>query len=282
MLFCLHQSIRSHLISLKIHASHKYGFKNFWNFFVFDSRINKDYSRPDALRQLSLLGVVDKDVLAKIESLSDCHGKNLTLQESTKDYFFKESIPPWASMNVADHIKPTILLSELSTYISSRKTIFIAPGSVWATKKWSKEGYREVIEEWVDEANIVLVGSKGEIELCQELAKGIDSIIDLSGQTSLYELAGVFKQGDVLVTNDSGAMHVAASAGLPILSIFGPTTLKIGYRPWSSQATVIQRPLKCRPCGKHGHDKCPIGTHECMKSISAKVVSRQIKKYFLT
>ena len=83
------------------------------------------------------------------------------------------------------------------------------------------------------------------------------------------QLVDMFTQGTALVCNDSGAMHAAAAAGLPTVAVFGPTVLAQGFRPWQNQAMVVQRRLECRPCGKHGSDKCPIGTHACMEGIEA-------------
>jgi heptosyltransferase-2 len=78
---------------------------------------------------------------------------------------------------------------------------------------------------------------------------------------------------ELVVTNDSAGQHLAALAGTKTVSVFGPTVLPFGFRPWNSQAIVVERfGLSCRPCGKHGPMKCPIGTHECMKSIRSNEV----------
>jgi len=60
--------------------------------------------------------------------------------------------------------------------------------------------------------------------------------------------------------------------GTPLVSIFGPTTPSQGYTPWNKKSRVVEIPLDCRPCGAHGHNKCPIGTHDCMKKISPEMV----------
>jgi len=67
-------------------------------------------------------------------------------------------------------------------------------------------------------------------------------------------------------------MHLGSTAGTPTVSIFGPTILEFGYRPWNARAEIVQIDLSCRPCGKHGAKKCPLGTHACMKGISSRVV----------
>jgi heptosyltransferase-2 len=67
-------------------------------------------------------------------------------------------------------------------------------------------------------------------------------------------------------------MHMAALSGLPTVAAFGPTTLDLGYRPWSASAAVAQRDLPCRPCGKHGAERCPINSHACMAGLSPATV----------
>jgi heptosyltransferase-2 len=70
------------------------------------------------------------------------------------------------------------------------------------------------------------------------------------------------------VCNDSGAQHLAGLVGTPTVSIFGPTVPQQGFVPWNPNVQLIEnKNLKCRPCGKHGPESCPIGTHECMNSI---------------
>jgi heptosyltransferase-2 len=87
-------------------------------------------------------------------------------------------------------------------------------------------------------------------------------------------------KAEALICNDSGLMHLASVAGLPTVAVFGPTTIALGYRPWQNQARVVERELFCRPCGKHGHVRCPLNTHECMKSISESQVLKEFRKVY--
>jgi heptosyltransferase-2 len=67
---------------------------------------------------------------------------------------------------------------------------------------------------------------------------------------------------------------LAALVSAPTVGIFGPTILEFGFRPWNSNAIVVEthKQLTCRPCGKHGPQVCPVGTHECMESINVETV----------
>ncbi len=79
----------------------------------------------------------------------------------------------------------------------------------------------------------------------------------------------LMQRSQLVVSNDSGSQHLASLVETPLVSIFGPTVLSQGFGPWQNKAVVAQATgLTCRPCGRHGHDKCPIGTHVCMTSLT--------------
>ncbi|MEZ4871491.1 MAG: glycosyltransferase family 9 protein [Bdellovibrionales bacterium] len=146
----------------------------------------------------------------------------------------------------------------------------MAPGSVWATKKWTAEGYAELAKKLQENGyQIAFIGAENEKEECEKIIRQVGRAINLCGSTNLIESMLLMRRSALLVTNDTGAAHLASLVGLKTISIFGPTVLEFGYRPWNSASIINQVPLKCRPCGKHGSDKCPIGTHDCMKLVNA-------------
>ncbi len=266
VIFVPHESPRTALWMLRLKAKHKVAFRNWWNGLIYDKRVTKPVAFPDALRQLSLLTPLDFKLAEsfcseEVQELRNPQGRTPEILE-----FSQPAIPEWASMQVAAHI-------------GGRNVIFMAPGSVWATKRWTPRGYTELACLLLARGyEIELVGSKGEKALCEEIERAVlqdnpgAKIKTTSGKTSLSDLVEVFRTGIALITNDSGAMHAAAAAGLPTVAIFGPTTLDLGFRPWQNQARVVQLDMDCRPCGKHGHDKCPLGHHHCMEKISATKV----------
>lgn len=267
---CPHESYRSAFLvrSLKVREE-AVGFKKYWNAPFFTRRVRKNYFLPDALRQLSLLAAVSPQFEQVYE------GAGLERFNNRSDRFAvtyqKECLPEWASMR-------------LKTPMPSRdrQTVFLAPGSVWPTKRWTLDGYVDLAKALVrrgDEA--VLVGSPAEAELCETIQSQVPEARNTAGKTNLMELVDLLTTGHALVCNDSGAMHAAAVAGLPTVAIFGPTTLDLGFRPWQSRATVVQVDLNCRPCGKHGGKKCPIGTHQCMKDITAETVLKELDRLIL-
>jgi heptosyltransferase-2 len=117
------------------------------------------------------------------------------------------------------------------------------------------------------------MGGPGEEELCEKIGQQIPGALNLAGRTSLLETTTVLSGAKLVVTNDSGGQHLAALSGVPTVAVFGPTVPEFGFIPWNKQAQVVEnKTLACRPCGKHGHQICPIGTHICMTSITADQV----------
>jgi heptosyltransferase II len=251
-----HQSLRSANLVRQLRGKKKIGFKTWWNFPAFDSRVERPMHLPDALRQLALLTAVDPDLSKQLEKLQIAvHNRSPLFTRADLP-----EIPDWASMSISKFSKPQA---------QREKTVFLAPGSQWATKRWTPDGFASVGKAYRERGyDVVLVGSAPEKEICNEIESKIPDSKNLCGTTSLTELAELFSRGQLLIVNDSGLMHLGAVAEIPTVAVFGPTTLELGYRPWQPHALVVESDLACRPCGKHGHQKCPIGTHACMKSIS--------------
>lgn len=150
-----------------------------------------------------------------------------------------------------------------SGFDESKKTITIATGSVWKTKKWGNEKYSELAKLALREYNVIAIGGK---EDYFDLPNGV---INMMGKTSFEQTFHLLSIADLLVTNDSAPTHFATITNTPTITIFGATHPMFGFSPLASNSTVIQNDkLKCRPCRIHGENKCPLGTHECMTSIN--------------
>ena len=255
-----HQSVRTALWMRRLHARRaKVGFAQWWNRGFFQKRVPPSPALPDALRQLSLMVPLDAE-LERLFQGDDLQRLRSPVSQASPLDLRAPTIPPWASMRVLEN-RP------------AGRRIFMAPGSVWATKQWTATGYVELarlIQE--NRFAVELVGSAAERGLCEAIAGQVEGVRNRAGQTSLAELAELLRGGVALVCNDSGAMHAAAAVGLPTVAIFGPTTLALGFRPWNQRSLVVQRELSCRPCGKHGAQRCPLGTHACMREISVAQV----------
>jgi len=162
----------------------------------------------------------------------------------------------------------------------SVKLIAIAPGSMWETKKWPKENYKKLISQLtINNYGVVFIGNKAERKLCEEI-KPDRNYVNLAGKLSVLESAAVIELCDLMICNDSGAMHIANAMKTDVFAFFGPTVKEIGYFPFRENDKVFEVNLDCRPCGSHGSDKCPLGHFNCMNSISVDSVLKEIKMKF--
>jgi heptosyltransferase-2 len=150
----------------------------------------------------------------------------------------------------------------------------VAPGSVWATKRWTPAGFAAVIVGLVDEgARCVVLGGRDEVTLAEEVrARSGGRATVLAGRTDIATLVAVVDRLALLIANDSAPMHVACARGVPVVAIFCATTPAFGYGPYGAQATVVEAALDCRPCARHGGRRCPRGTEDCMRLVEPAVV----------
>lgn len=168
----------------------------------------------------------------------------------------------------------------------SRRLIVLAPGAAYGqAKQWPPARVAEVAARLIRDrdATCVMVGAGHDRDAARAVESSLPDatgvlrsrLIDLTGQTSLPELMGVISRADAVVANDSGAMHLAAGLGRPVVAIFGPTDER-ATRPVgpAGQNDVLTAKVFCRPC--HLRD-CPID-HRCMKRVTADMVFAAVSR----
>lgn len=159
----------------------------------------------------------------------------------------------------------------LANEISETHTLLaIAPGSVWATKKWPKENFVELCNRLAEmfPHPIFLIGGKEDAGLCRWIKQNASGkIFNTAGRFTFRESAALLARCQVLVCNDSAPLHLGVAVDTPVVAVFGPTVPEFGFYPRGEKHTIIQKSLSCRPCGIHGGHKCPTGTFLCMISI---------------
>jgi ADP-heptose:LPS heptosyltransferase len=167
----------------------------------------------------------------------------------------------------------------LENNLEDKNFVIIAPGSVWETKKW-KEYYFAALVQQI-ESNIikcVLIGSESDYALCKRISLNTESII-FAGKTTISQTIILMKHAKMVITNDSAPIHFAGLANCFTIAIFGPTTPKFGFGPTGINDIIIENnSLKCRPCAIHGGKTCPLGTHECMTSITPELVISKMQR----
>lgn len=145
----------------------------------------------------------------------------------------------------------------------------MAPGSVWATKRWP--GYGELAR--LVPGPIVVIGGPGDEAAAQPVLDAApERVMSAAGSVPLRVSAALIERAAVLVTNDSAPLHLAGAVGTPSVAIFGPTVPSFGFGPRGSGAVVERSDLACRPCSTHGPARCPLRHHRCMREIPAAVV----------
>lgn len=153
----------------------------------------------------------------------------------------------------------------------------INPGSTYGgAKRWLPERFAEVTERLCrtiresreQQVSVVIFGAKGEERLGREIAARLSSrSLVLSGATTIRELMAALKRCAMLLTNDTGPMHIASAFQVPIVAIFGPTDWR-ATSPFGSAHVIVRQPVDCAPCLLR---ECPID-HRCMTRVSVDQV----------
>lgn len=191
------------------------------------------------------------------------------LVEQYRDIAQSLSSVPLVIGNLKLHIPP---------HRYTRPTLGINPGATYGSaKRWYPEKFAEVARAYSDRYEIILFGGPNEVAMANDIESRLSGvyITNLAGKTSVQELCSFIGGLDLFITNDSGPMHVAAAYGVPTVAIFGPTR-HLETSQWMNEKSVIVRhDMECAPCMKR---ECPLGHHECMKSITSDEVIEAVKK----
>jgi 3-deoxy-D-manno-octulosonic-acid transferase/heptosyltransferase-1 len=151
--------------------------------------------------------------------------------------------------------------------------VAVSPQALWETKLWSDQKFAQLSERILQELNVPVVFTGGDASATE----GIQSFmtlpsVDLAGRTTLRDLACLFRQAALLVTTDSGPMHLAAAVETPVVALFGPTDpARTG--PYGDGHTVIRMEMPCSPCFFRTCD-----TKLCMREITVEDVFQAVRK----
>lgn len=155
--------------------------------------------------------------------------------------------------------------------------VVINPGAAYGSaKRWYPERFAEVGNRLVAEfgARIVLTGGPGEAEIGRDIAAAMQAApLNLIGKTSVRQMMAVLSLSRLVVTNDSGPMHVAAAFGVPIVAVFGPTD-HTTTSPLAQNCRIIRKEVDCAPCLLR---QCPTD-HRCMEMIGVEDVMAGIRE----
>ncbi len=165
--------------------------------------------------------------------------------------------------------------------INVKPVIAINPSARWEKKRWSTTAYAALITRLIQElkAGIIILGSKEDIPVAEEispLVRGKHAVA--TGMTSLKTLSALLARVDLLVTNDSGPMHIAAALGTPVVALFGPTDPRL-TGPYGNGHIVIRKDMECSPCLRR---PCVHGRPLCMEAITVEEVAEAVKQRLIS
>jgi lipopolysaccharide heptosyltransferase II len=168
------------------------------------------------------------------------------------------------------------------------KVFGVCPGAKHFTKRWQKEKFADLCTLLAKEyhAKILVFGGAQDKDDCRAIVSRINqnahenASTDFSGELSLLEVAAAMEFCDIIVTNDTGLMHIACARQRKVVAIFGSTVKEFGFAPYGTESVVIENnSLDCRPCSHIGRRECPKGHFKCMNDIGIDEVKRAVSRF---
>ncbi len=168
-----------------------------------------------------------------------------------------------------------------------RNVIGFAPAAKHGTKRWLPERFSGLGTQLVNEhqAKILVFGGKEDVTYCNDIAQminmqvGAQAAESVAGEFSIIETAAALDYCTLVVSNDTGIMHLAQARGRNLVAIFGSTVKEFGFFPTSPNSRVIERSdVPCRPCSHIGRAGCPKGHFACMSAITVDEVMTSVRE----
>lgn len=159
---------------------------------------------------------------------------------------------------------------------TDKKVLVLCPGAEFgASKRWPENYYAVMANEYIKKGwQVWLFGSNNDFDVCDQINDLTSKrCTNLAGATTLAEAMDLMSLAHLVVSNDSGLMHMAAALGRPQVAVYGSTSTEF-TPPLSEQCVVAQKPIECAPCFKR---ECPLGHHKCMQDLEPKLVLELIE-----
>jgi heptosyltransferase-2 len=148
--------------------------------------------------------------------------------------------------------------------------ICVAPTSVWFTKQWAEDKWIAFLQQVPAKYHILLLGAGSDTDICERIRQevGKATITNLAGKASFLVSACLMKNAHMNYVNDSAPLHIASAMNAPTCAIFCSTIPAFGYTPLAENSHIVEvENLACRPCGLHGHKKCPQTHFKCAHDV---------------
>jgi lipopolysaccharide heptosyltransferase II len=250
-----HRSLRSALIVACSGSPQRLGFTQWWSRWAYTATVPRPTAAHEVERNLRLLAGLDPSAVPATGRLT---------------------------LTVAPAARQRAMVHLASSGVGCTGTVIgLIPGSQWGTKRWPAERFAALIERLAGDVHtrFILFGSPHERALAQTITAACRvPVCDLVGKTTVQELPAYLERCTVVVSNDTGAMHMAAALGKPILALYGPTTPALGFSPYGVRWEEASVPLECRPCHAHGPQRCPLSHWRCMLDLSVDQVAAGVRR----
>jgi heptosyltransferase II len=152
----------------------------------------------------------------------------------------------------------------------------LAPGAEFGpAKQWPPQYFAAVARELLSSGwRVLMLGSAKDAAAAEEITAAAPGVVDLCGHTRLEDTVDLLSLARVLVTNDSGLMHIGAAVGCHVVVMYGPTPPD-KTPPLTRRKDVLFRGLACSPCRQR---TCPLGHHDCLRGISPATVLDAVRR----
>jgi heptosyltransferase II len=163
---------------------------------------------------------------------------------------------------------------------NSKKILGISPGASYgSSKQWYPKEFSEVAIDLSSHYDIIIFGSSNEIDFAKDIEKnlvsnGVMNYKNLVAKTTIKELISEIQNLDLIITGDSGPMHIAAACQIPTVAIFGPTNHEETSQWKNYKSSIVKKNLDCQPCMKR---ECPLKHNNCMRKIQVSDVLEAVK-----
>ncbi len=204
---------------------------------------------------------------------------NLFPQPFTGQFALLEPLQKWGLQPtppaVPQLLLPPISNSEHRAILEKGGFVALAPSASHPLKRWPLQNWIQLIEAMPSTQFVVLGGPEDQFShVLSEVAP--QRVLNLAGRLDLAASAQVIQSAAVLVSNDTGLLHVAEQIGKPCLALMGPAPFGFPGRPLTE---ILQVDLPCRPCSKHGQGPCINAVfHRCLRDITTRQVLAQLRR----
>ncbi len=170
-------------------------------------------------------------------------------------------------------------------YAAVGEYVCIAPTSVWFTKQYPEAKWLQLLAALPPHLPVYLLGGPPDAAACERLAQAgaRPGLVNLSGKLSLPASAALMRGAVLNYVNDSAPLHLCSAVDAPVCAVFCSTVPRFGFGPLSTFSRIVEHPgpLACRPCGLHGHARCPLGHFRCALEMETPQLLAALDEAFL-